>query len=194
MRCETGGPAPRPPYWPATGRQSWVSTALVRAVPFLALVPRSAPASIAEQGRAEDLRVAMIEGARRGPHRSRSRADVRRERHDAAARGAARAFASAVCRHPLEGAERRDGGREGRRAKAVRAVPAHCAILGPPKFHHSASLIPARRRIDTGHTSGAGLPRGVQFPINSQSFEPAFPERPELVTTPCELGAAQDKP
>ena len=68
--------------------------------------PSFRPGPIADQGRAEDLRVTMTEGARRGPHPSRSRRPAP-ERHDAAGRGAARAFASAVCRHPLEGAERR---------------------------------------------------------------------------------------
>jgi hypothetical protein len=44
---------------------------------------------------------------------------------------------------------------------------AHCATPIHPKRRHGASAMPARRRIDTGYTPGAGLPRCVQFPINS---------------------------
>jgi hypothetical protein len=73
MRCETGGPARRDHLTGLRRGDSRGFLQVVRVVRFRAVAPRSAPASIADQGRAEDLRVAMTEGARRGPYRSRSR-------------------------------------------------------------------------------------------------------------------------
>ena len=85
------------------------------------------------------------------------------------------------------------GGREGRRARqgGSRALRHSRSTRSSTIVHRGYRL---GAGIDTGHTPGAGLPRCVQFPINTQSFEPAPPERPEPVRTPCESDAAQDKP
>ena len=90
---------PSPCRWPSRPgpgdpgpREGRPSPQLVRAVRF-------------EPSPLDPLRIRLlIKDARRGPHRSRSR---RTRARPASACGAARAVASAVCGHPLEGAERR---------------------------------------------------------------------------------------